>query len=230
MAKSRRKRSSNPLAVGITVDVDFGEVNRYLDYLSSAAKTALLKKGVTEMASKTKPRLKKDIKEEVAEGGQSTGALARSVIRSKVWGKSKKVDQSAGVAVGPQYRYQEKITDRPNLKPTDRKRFISTPTEINYSGKGRRRKKTVKHLRQVLVNTKRLRKRRGADHQLAIPAMYWHLVEFGFTHRSGTKAIAYLIRPRARDTYIKKAQEEGKQKILKGLTPQLMKRLKRRKR
>ena len=120
---------------------------------------------------------------------QSTGATWRAVA-NKVTFPSKR-DKRAGYAlVGIDRKVEERHrrTTANERREASKKRgalkIFGKRSSVNAKGV-----RTVKPVRSY--QTTKARISRGANVQINIPAKYWHLINDGFTHRSGTRFAGY---------------------------------------
>jgi hypothetical protein len=157
---------------------------------------AIIRKALVSATGPPKQHLKKTLREVRTHSDQSTGATLRSLETKVQYPSERKPGYGyyyVGVDVGYSERHMENNIFRTAAvlaRKKSRKSSVRKDQFIGFTNQGRKNNRNNKpHKKQFVKSYQKtpLRKRKGQTAQRNIPAMYWHLLEDGFVHRSGVR-------------------------------------------
>jgi len=151
--------------------------------------------------------LRKEVRLLRASSDQSSGATHRS-LKGKTTFPSKRLKGYGYMYAGVDMQHEEEHqanTSRTSAafgaRNKGSRKTVRNDQFIGFTNRLRRQVKGRPRVRKRLVRSYQktpLRKRKGATKQLNKPWKIWHLLESGFTHRSGTRFKGYKFEERAR--------------------------------
>lgn len=159
-----------------------------LTFFRSRKANSIMRQGLTAAQRPIRSDVKSQLLKVRNQSPQATGATWRAVAH-KVSYPSKRDKQSGYALVGI-----DKNTVERHRKTTanERRQASKTRGALKIFGKKeswKGKKRTVKSVRSYQKTKARLT--RGAQVQINRPSKYWHLINDGFTHRSGTRFPGY---------------------------------------
>jgi len=171
-----------------------GSLRRILNNFTGSNKNRALKRGLTKASKIPARHFKKQLLTLRNSSDQSTGATHRSISSKGVF-PSRGNKHYGYCYSGVEMNYEEMVERSPSFSGAGKVRqhirkakFAGIGTRINKKT-GKKRVRAVKGYQKYLRHSNKSGTPGGK--QLSIPNKYWHLINEGFTHRSGANFKGY---------------------------------------
>ena len=192
---------------------------KQLDNAPRKVRTSSLRNALRATGRIARKGLKQQVKTLRKLSNQSTGATHRSIIY-----KAKTKDERGYMRAGIEYHYYERHMKTTPLYKIAGRQSKTKRRYIGYKSfkrKGRGGHKNVVKGFVASYQRRSLRIKRGTNFQANQPGKYWHLIEKGFKHFSGTVFPGHHFLKKVRLVHQAKMLSKFDQIILKSLNESL---------
>ena len=193
--------------------------------LSDARGNEIVHKALRAAAREPQNQIKRELRFLRAESEQGTGATHRSII-TKVSYPSKGNPTYGYYMVSVNRRHKERhYRNRPTataaFKARNKKIKVDTNKYIGFTRQHRNKAFKKQIVKSYQKSSLRVYKKLGHNEQRVRPNAYWHLLEDGFTHKSGTRFSGYKFVKSTSDRTNKISLKAFEVSLSRGLTREL---------